>query len=134
MRSILVLAITTALAVTQIGYASADLNARQKSLTSTDMPTLTPPPNSTATYVTASTSSSDSITKISAPTVVTSPFANVTATGTATQTLGGVRPSTTLGSSLIQSLSASSSPNAAATSARIGAGVLAGMLGVVAAL
>ncbi|KAI1408515.1 hypothetical protein F5Y13DRAFT_107338 [Hypoxylon sp. FL1857] len=135
MRSVPVLAVTAALAVAQTEYNSADLNVRPISLTSTDIPTLTPPPSSTTTEsITWTGGVSESITSSSAPTGSTSQFPNATAGGNDTQTLSGVRPSATLASSLIQSLSASSSPNAAAMPAEVGVGLLAGMLGVVAVL
>ncbi|KAI2637662.1 hypothetical protein GGS26DRAFT_544649 [Hypomontagnella submonticulosa] len=128
MKSILVLATTAAVAVSHMGCAGADFNVRQVSSTSTDTPT----PPTTSAFAT-STGSDSSVSVSSTPTVSSSPFANITSAGTLTQTLGGVRPSTTISGSLTQSVS-SSTPNAAATPAKIGAGLLAGVLGVVAIL
>ncbi|KAI1379719.1 hypothetical protein F4677DRAFT_407437 [Hypoxylon crocopeplum] len=134
MKSIIVLATTVAISLTQIGCASASFNARQVSSTSPDMPTLTSTSTtSTVSDTATSTGSGSSASTISVPSVSSSPFATITSTGGLTETLGGVRPSVTVGGTLTESLSVSS-PNAAATPVGIGAGVLAGVLGVVAAL
>ncbi|KAI0379093.1 hypothetical protein F5Y04DRAFT_260364 [Hypomontagnella monticulosa] len=128
MKSILVLATTAAVAVTHMGCAGAEYNIRQVSSTSTDTPT---PPTGSSFATSAGSDSQASVN--STPTVSSSPFANITSAGTLTQTLGGIRPSVTISGSLTQSVS-SSTPNAAATPAKIGAGVLAGVLGFVAVL
>ncbi|KAI2781470.1 hypothetical protein F4815DRAFT_444252 [Daldinia loculata] len=129
MKSIPILTTVATIAVAQIGYASASFNVRQVSSTSTstDTPTPTLPVSDSVT----STGSVSSASITSEPTISSNPFANVSSVGT--QTLSGIRPSVATASSLIESLSLSS-PNAAATPVRFGAGVLAGILGVAAVL
>ncbi|KAI1779329.1 hypothetical protein F4818DRAFT_404150 [Hypoxylon cercidicola] len=152
MKSILVLVTTTALAVSQIGYVAASLNALLVSSTSEDMPSMSTTiqdssltGTDSATSISTSTSTStgsDSFTSAnvtSTPTVSSGPFMNITSTGTGTgigtltETLGGITPSVTISGSLTESPT-TTSPNAGATPAKIGAGVLVGVFGIVAAV
>ncbi|OTB03928.1 hypothetical protein M426DRAFT_321229 [Hypoxylon sp. CI-4A] len=118
----------------QFGCATADLVvARQKSSTSLDTPTSTTAIQTRAEAAATSTDSDATSDVVSAPRVTTSPFANITsAAGPLTETLGGIQPSSTDLGSLTESVG-DSSLNAAATPVGMGAGVLAGVLGIVAA-
>ncbi|KAI1760558.1 hypothetical protein GGR53DRAFT_75734 [Hypoxylon sp. FL1150] len=135
MKSILAQVTTAAVAVTHV---TASLNTPLISSTSDDMPTIsttiqgsfTTSPDSTK----ATSSGSNSTTSItSTPTVLSSPFMNITSTGTLTETLGGISPSVTISGPLTESPTTTSS-NAAATPTKVGVGVLAGVVGVVAAV
>ncbi|KAI6088479.1 hypothetical protein F4821DRAFT_277198 [Hypoxylon rubiginosum] len=140
MKSILARVTIAAVAVTQIRNAAASLDGHLVSSTSDDIPTisttiqgtsLTGTGSATATSTLTASNSTTSIT--STPTVLTSPFMNITSTGTLTETLGGISPSVTISGSLTESPT-TTSPNAAATPANIGVGVLAGVAGIVAAV
>ncbi|KAI2462991.1 hypothetical protein F4781DRAFT_418042 [Annulohypoxylon bovei var. microspora] len=148
MKSILVLVTTVAVAATQVGYANANLDARSISLTSPDTPTFSSTPSyaptltssdssaasSSSDTATSSSSLDSSSTSFSAPSISTTPFANITTAGTATQTLGGITHSATISGSLTETPSASSTSNAAASPAKVGIGVVAGIFGILAAL
>ncbi|KAI0169803.1 hypothetical protein GGR52DRAFT_573856 [Hypoxylon sp. FL1284] len=146
MKSALVLATTAAVAVAQVGYAAASLNARLDSSTSQDTltgsATLTGSSlasTSTDSLTTSTVTGSDSSASLtSSATISSSVFVmNVTnATSTVagiTQTLGGIRPSVTISGPLTESPTPTSS-NVAATPVQIGAGVLAGVFGIIAAV
>ncbi|KAI1087665.1 hypothetical protein F5B19DRAFT_497127 [Rostrohypoxylon terebratum] len=154
MKSALALAITLGAAVIE----SANADTSSLSLTSNDGPSFSSTTVYSATVISGSTSyivsgagnttsslssspsssSGTESTSYSAPTVSTTPFANATTTATATQTVGGITSSPTISGSLTETASASatSSPtsNAAGSHLTIGVAVMAGILGVLAAL
>ncbi|KAL7621164.1 hypothetical protein AAE478_008481 [Parahypoxylon ruwenzoriense] len=127
------LAASAAIAVVHIGYASADINARQASSTAMGTPTMMSTMMSTQPSTAVCTLTSGA----TAPGSCQSVNTNRTSAKNLTVTLGGIRPSVTLSGSLTESLSIprpNPTPNVGATPVGIGAGMAAAVLGIIAAL